>query len=109
MANAYDYLCLYCESEGIPLPVNSGGTDLLRRDLDCAVIQQLHVFNELMARDDEDYQPFDSVRGAFSEGAPLYPGAQFFQKTHIQLCIRNENCIKGYFSPREPIIYQPMP
>ena len=31
----------------------------------------------------------------------LYDGAGFLDKTHIQICIRNPNCIKGYFIPRK--------
>jgi hypothetical protein len=45
--------------------------------------------------------PFDSVRGVFIEGQPLYPGAGFHDKNHIQICIRNPNCIKGLFLPRD--------
>jgi len=29
------------------------------------------------------------------------PGAGFKEKNHIQICVRNRNCIKGYFLPRE--------
>ena len=43
---------------------------------------------------------YDSVRGVFIEGREAYPGAGFKEKTHIQLCIVNPNCIKGFFSPR---------
>ncbi|SEK41780.1 hypothetical protein SAMN05421740_101809 [Parapedobacter koreensis] len=42
---------------------------------------------------------FDSVRGVFWEGNPLYPTAGFREKDHIQICIRNIDCIKGYFLP----------
>ncbi|HYE54151.1 MAG TPA: hypothetical protein VD996_04880 [Chitinophagaceae bacterium] len=33
---------------------------------------------------------------------PAKPGLVigFHEKNHIQLCIRNPNCIKGYFLPR---------
>lgn len=31
----------------------------------------------------------------------MYPGAALKEKTHIQLCIVNPNCIKGFFSPRK--------
>jgi hypothetical protein len=44
---------------------------------------------------------FDSVRGVFWEGRELYPNAGFREKDHIQICIRNPNCIKGFFYPRE--------
>lgn len=109
VAHAYEYLCIQCESEGIPLPTNHGGNDLLLRELDCAVIQQLHIYNEMMERSDPNYRIFDSVRGIFAEGKPLYPGSQLYEKTHVQLCIRNKNCIKGYFAPQEVDEWMPVP
>ena len=42
---------------------------------------------------------FDSVRSAFIEGDELYPGSTFREKNHIQICVRNLACIKGYFWP----------
>ena len=44
-------------------------------------------------------EPFDSVRCAFEEGEPSFPGSGILDKTHIQICIRNPICIKGYFHP----------
>jgi hypothetical protein len=70
--------------------------DWLIRDLDCAVINQIHIVNEQL-----NQRPFDSVRGIFTEGKPIYPGAGFRGKTHVQLCIRSIACIKGYFAPRD--------
>lgn len=35
------------------------------------------------------------------ERAFLYPEAGFTEKNHIQICIRNPNCIKSFFLPRE--------
>lgn len=66
------------------------------RNLDCAVIETLHK-----VREDEGLRAFDSVRGVFWEGNELYPQAGFREKNHIQLCIKNPNCIKGFFLPRE--------
>lgn len=96
----YDLLCEFCKANGIELPINrdvTGNRDKLIRDLDCAVIEQIHDFNRHVkkARD------YDSVRGIFFEGGPVYEGSGFMRKTHVQLCIRNINCIKGYFSPLE--------
>ena len=77
------------------MPENIGIThDLLQRELDCAVIETLHTSLE-----SENEQKFDSVRGVFWEGEQLYPNAGFKEKDHIQICIRNLNCIKGYFLP----------
>lgn len=78
------------------LPAGGGGYELLNRKLDCAVIQTLHTI-----REETRQQPFDSVRGVFWEGHELYPNAGFREKDHVQLCIRNPNCIKGFFLPRE--------
>lgn len=51
---------------------------------------------------------FDSVRAAFSEGGPAFPGAGIQKKSHIQICIRNLDCIKGFFVPRDEIDF-PIP
>jgi len=95
----YEILRTALESQNKPLPKNiSKGNlkDLLLRQLDCAVIQTLHK-----ARQDENMPMFDSVRGVFWEGQELYPNAGFREKDHIQICVRNPNCIKGFFYPRE--------
>jgi hypothetical protein len=79
------------------MPVNKSigdSGDLLLRNLDCAVIETLHTVWE-----ENNRKPYDSVRGVFSEGKELYKGAGFKEKDHIQICIRNPNCIKGYFAP----------
>ncbi len=74
---------------------NEGGPDLLRRKLDCAVINLLH-----RAREDSGDEPIDSVKGVFIEGGRLYDKAGFFEKTHIQIAVKNSDCIKGVFWPR---------
>ena len=43
--------------------------------------------------------PFDSVRAAFIVGKPLYLNSGFREHNHIQICVRNRACIKGYFRP----------
>lgn len=64
--------------------------------LDCHVIENLHQMRQSLRQ-----PPFESVRSAFSEGPELYPGAGFHEKNHIQICVRNPNCIKGFFIPRQ--------
>jgi hypothetical protein len=80
------------------LPENKGKEDLLFRELDCAVIETLHKSLE-----QNDEKSFDSVRGVFWEGKELYPNAGFREKDHIQICVRNMDCIKGYFLPMRRI------
>jgi hypothetical protein len=43
---------------------------------------------------------YQTVRGAFMEGTPVYPGAGIFEKTHIQIAVRDPDWILGYFRPR---------
>lgn len=81
----------------LPMPFNrplGQSTDTILRDLDCSVINTIHE-----NRKDDRLRPFDSVRAAFIEGQPLYAGASFYDLNHIQICIRNPSCIKGYFRP----------
>lgn len=96
----YEILKYELEINGKPLPVNKdikGNTDLLYRDLDCAVIQRIHQYNK-----EQGKRSFDSVRGIFLEGNPVYEHSGIMEKTHVQLCIVNPNCIKGYFKPLIP-------
>jgi len=76
------------------LPKNKGGKDHLMRNLDCAVINAVCKQSSLKFGID-----YDAVRGAFWEGDPLYPGAAIKEKSHIQICIRNLECIKAVFIP----------
>lgn len=85
------------------MPRNEGGDDLLKRYLDCAVIQALHeIRGEASAAGQaSSLAPYQTVRAAFREGNALYPDAGFHEKTHIQIAVRDLSCIKGYFRPLE--------
>ena len=73
---------------------NKGGKDKVLRYLDCAVFIKLHSFIQ-----EENDTPIDSIRCAFEEGKPSFPGSGILDKTHIQICVRNPACVKGYFLP----------
>jgi hypothetical protein len=77
--------------------------DLLIRELDCAVIQYLHqkIKEAIKADKNTLLKEFDSARGVFTEGGSAFPGAGIQKKSHIQICIRNMDCIKGFFLPRK--------
>lgn len=94
VAEAYELLSESYSELGVELPANVGGPDKLRRELDCQVITAVHKY-----RDEKGLPPYDSVRAPFREDAELYPGAGFHRRTHIQIAIRNLDCIKGYFRP----------
>lgn len=98
---------------GKPLPTNKDlksdpNKDKLLRDLDCAILnytcaQVAEKYKEEMKETGYSHvRLYDTVRGCFTEGATL-PETQIYEKTHIQIAIRNLNCIKGFFLPREEL------
>jgi hypothetical protein len=92
LEDAFHYLEDRMARQGWLLPVNS--PDLRLRRLDCAVVEALHALRRLLMAPE-----YDSVRGMFTEGSALFPGAGFRSKDHVQICVRTPACIKGYFRP----------
>lgn len=82
-----------------PLPTNKGGSDRFMRRLDCAVIRHLHSI-----RNKKGQQAFDTVRGLFQEGAPIYPDSGFYHKTHVQIAVCNPKKIKGVFRVPDSLV-----
>lgn len=97
VAKHYELFVKLREREGEEIPKNVLGPDTVKRFLDCAVIEFTH---EMVERYDKSLV-FDSVRAVFVEGGLLYEGAGFNAKNHIQIAVRNPNCIKGFFLPRQ--------
>ena len=87
---AYASLATTAAAGGVQLPANS--IDGFRRNLDCAVIRRLHSILEA-----QRMPAVDTLKGVFTEGKPIYPGAGFDEKTHIQIVVRNPRSIKGVF------------
>ena len=87
---AHKRLVTLTSAGGGKLPEN--GSNQMRRNLDCAVIRVLHDI-----RKESGNPPIDSVRGVFTEGDAAFAGSGFFEKTHVQICVCNPNCIKGVF------------
>ena len=94
----YDEMKAGFAAIGLDLPKNEPGhdrdKDLLKRKLDCAVINYVHA-----TREAEGLAEFNTVRAAFFEGQELYEGAGIMAKTHIQICVRGKQSIRGYFRP----------
>lgn len=89
----------------LPVPKNKSvkgqpNTDRILRFLDCAVIRHLHSAIEEIPAAHRAVQPFDTVRGMFTEGKKLYRGCGFRERSHVQIAVRNGGCIKGVFYPR---------
>ncbi len=88
-AIAHKQLSAMAATEGRELPINRPNG---QRFLDRNVINLAH---DIWAK--RHGSGFDTVKGVFTEGAPAYAGAGFQTKTHIQIAVRNLECIKGVF------------
>jgi len=113
-ADYYSLMAATYNAVGKEMPKNRDAKtdvyhDKILRELDCSVIEYMHysieeqIKKDISAKGFSTYKKFDSSRGVFTEGGPAYEGAGIQLKTHIQICIRNTNSIKGFFLPRKEV------
>ena len=79
--------------------LKTGGKDLpsnskFCHDLDCNVINATCEYLAGQGR------AFDTVRGAFPEGDPVFADSKILTMTHVQICVRNPEVVVAYFLPR---------
>lgn len=88
ISQVFSTLISSLDRENIPRPANTRrGAHFLDRwiiDEYCFLVEQL-----------QDTEPFETVRGCFPEGEPLYEGSKLFSKTHVQIAVRNPRCISS--------------
>lgn len=99
---AFEGYRILSESSGESLPLNEpgykGDLDLVKRHLDCAVVNFLHE-----SRAAEGLAAYHTVRAPFFEGGELFTGSKLMEKTHVQWCVRDpKQSIIAYFRPRDP-------
>ena len=80
------------EAEGNVEPANDPASKFHR--LDCAFLNWAIPIVERGSG-----VRFQTVRGVFIEGEPLYPSAQIFMHSHIQIAVRDPAAIVGFFHP----------
>jgi len=95
LRDAHQSLMASLQSDGAAPPRN--GPQPWMRSLDCAVIRRFHAIIE-----DSNSPAADTVRGIFQEGALIYFGSAFREKTHIQIAVVNADCIKAKFRVTQP-------
>lgn len=114
LASYYGTMKSTYEFIGRELPQNNDPShdvhkNKILRHLDCTIIEFMHarileqVKEDKVSKGYSEYKVFDSTRGVFIEGGPAFEGAGLFEKSHIQICIRNPNCIRGFFMPRDEV------
>lgn len=73
-------------SAGVPLPLNTArGAHFL----DCYIVDR---YCRMLA-DDPDAATMQTVRGCFPEGDPIYPGSKILTEAHVQIAVRDADCI----------------
>jgi hypothetical protein len=98
LASAYQGFAAAQAAAGVKMPENKNSPNVRSRNkvirtLDCAVL------NYLCETISETGQDFDTIRGVFVEGDPVYDGSEIFHKTHVQIAVRNPDCIEAMFLP----------
>ena len=73
--------------------------DIILRNFDRAIVNYLHELRRFIP----SLMPYDTVRSPFSQGKPIAESSAFQRYSHIQIAVRNANCIVGYFLPKQPL------
>lgn len=99
LRDLYPHFKASFERNGLQMPENksvvkAGDNDHVLRYLDCAFLNWFADWNL-----SNGGRPVDTVRCVFSEGEPAFEGSKIMLKSHIQVAVRNPECIVGYFRP----------
>lgn len=99
LGDAYPEYLQSLEESGQEPPRNEGrrnqAGDLLLRRLDCSML------NWTVARlSRQTSVTIQTVRGVFVEGGEAFPGSCIMEKSHVQIAVRDPECIVGVFLPR---------
>lgn len=73
-------------------PAYEGDVDILHRSRDRAVFIFIHHAQP---------EAFDAVRGAFAQGDYVSDNSGFRLRTHVQIALRNDQCVLGWFLPAQ--------
>lgn len=99
-ALAYPALLAGLAATNAPVPLNAAAgrddVDIILRKLDNAVFTFIH---DVRANSDPPMPAFQAVRGAFHQGAAVAPQSGFHSGTHVQIALRDNGCVEGWFLP----------
>lgn len=98
LRRAFPGFCRTMERTGTLMPRNEpsspADSDRLLRRRDCAVL------NWTISEVESAWKiKFHSVRGVFQEGEPVFEGSDIRHRSHIQIAVRDPDCILGFFLP----------
>ncbi len=87
------------KKQGLRIPRNershSKDLDLVKRKRDCAMLNWAipEIEKEMGVN-------FQTVRCVFQEGKAAFTGSAVKSKSHVQIAVRDDSCILGYFLPK---------
>jgi hypothetical protein len=83
----------------VSLPTNEAAGGFSRK-LDRLIVDQaMEVADRAAIESKRPEAAFQTVRSAFEEGDAAFPGSKLRTQTHIQIAVRDLNCILGVFRP----------
>ncbi|GJJ02824.1 hypothetical protein RugamoR64_33620 [Duganella rhizosphaerae] len=98
---AYPALLAGLAATGNPVPKNAAASeddaDIILRKLDNAVFTFIH---DIRANNSPPLPSFQAVRGAFYQGVEVAPKSGFRVGTHVQIALRDNSCVEGWFLPK---------
>lgn len=98
---AYPSLLAGLAETGSPVPENlrsdEDDTYAILRKLDNAVFTFIH---DVRANSSPALPAFQAVRGAFHQGGEVAPKSGFHRGSHVQIALRDNNCVEGWFLPK---------
>ncbi len=93
LSDAYDAYLKLLREAGLIVPTQSGGSHSLDREV---INYTAAVLNESGIR-------IACVRAAFREGRPVYPDSAFFDRTHVQIAVRDTGaCVRQIWRESYP-------
>jgi hypothetical protein len=87
LRRAYERAALRSRERGFELPVNLGDGRYYR---DQFVIE---LYCEL--QQEEGRSSFQTVRGCYPEGKPVFPGSRILSRAHVQVAVRDDSCLSA--------------
>lgn len=93
--NTYDWLGAGAAELAQNRRAHASDAYFLLRNLDRATSGLLHAL-----REGEGMSAYDAVRGAFHQGGELASGSGFHAHTHVQIAVRQPDCVVGWFLPQ---------
>jgi hypothetical protein len=80
----YDLFLNHLRAAKRPIPLQTGGAHRLDRDVINYAVDMLREKGLLIR----------SVRAAFAEGIPIFPTSALFDRSHVQIAVRDLNVIE---------------